>query len=93
MPLHDWTKVEAGIIHDFHSSWIIHLKEMLNEGLLPAGYYALAEQHVRDRIPDVLTLHVPDRVLAPAPMPRDRGVALADAPPRVTHKLVADTAA
>jgi hypothetical protein len=65
----------------------------LNEGLLPAGYYALAEQHTRDRIPDVLTLQVPDRESAlPAP-PRDRGVALADAPPRVSRKLVADPAA
>jgi len=93
MPLHDWTKVEAGIFHDFHSSWIIHLKESLNEGLLPAGYYALAEQHVRGRIPDVLTLQVPDRTMAPAPMHRDRGLALADAPPRVSRKLVADSAA
>jgi hypothetical protein len=90
MPLHDWTKVDAGIFHDFHSSWIIHLKESLNEGLLPDGYYALAEQHARDRIPDVLTLHVPPHGSATLPPPRDRGVALAEAPPRVSRKLVAD---
>jgi hypothetical protein len=59
MPLHDRTKVDAGIFHNFHSSWIIHLKELLNEGLLPEGYYALAEQHARDRIPDVLTADAP----------------------------------
>jgi len=90
MPVHDWTRVEAGIFHDFHCAWIIHLKESLNEGLLPSGYYAMAEQHARDRITDVLTLRVPDRDSAPRPPPRDRGVALKDAPPRVSRKLVAD---
>ncbi len=44
MPVHDWTRVEAGIFHDFHGSWITHLKESLNEGLLPSGYYALGER-------------------------------------------------
>ena len=81
MPLHDWTKVDDGIFHDFHSSWIIHLKESLNEGLLPDGFYALTEQHARDRIPDVLTLHVPERDLVPGPLHRGRGVALVDAAP------------
>jgi hypothetical protein len=37
--------VGAGIFHDFHCAWVIHLKESLNEGLLPDGYYAMAEQH------------------------------------------------
>jgi uncharacterized protein DUF4058 len=92
MPVHDWTKVDDGIFHDFHFAWIIHLKESLNEGLLPDRFYAMAEQHTRDRIPDVLTLRAPDPVSAPYPPPRDRGVALADAPPRVSRKLVADFA-
>ncbi len=90
MPVHDWTKVADGVFHDFHCAWITHLKESLNEGLLPDGFYALAEQHTRDRIPDVLTLRAPDLDSAPHPTPRDRGVALADAPPRVSRKLVAD---
>ena len=52
MPVHDWTRVDAGVFHDFHSSWIIHLKEALNAGLLPGDYYAQAEQHAGDfRIP------------------------------------------
>ena len=92
MPVHDWTKVDDGIFHDFHCAWIIHLKESLNEGLLPDGYYAMAEQHARDRIPDVLTLRGPDPLPAPHLPPPDRGVALADAPPRVSRKLVADLA-
>lgn len=56
MPVHDWTRVKAGIFHDFHNSWIVTLKSALNDGLLPDGYYALAEQIAGDVVPDVLTL-------------------------------------
>jgi hypothetical protein len=87
MPVHDWTRVNAGTFHDFHSSWIIHLKEALNGGLLPEGYYALSEQHAGQVITDVLTLQVGDR--API-LPHDSGpVAVAEAPPRVSRKMVA----
>jgi Protein of unknown function (DUF4058) len=92
MPVHDWTKVDAGIFHDFHCAWIIHLKETLNEGLLPDGFYAMAEQHARDRIPDVLTLRAPENDTSLRLPEVDRGVALADAPPRVSRKMVADSA-
>lgn len=54
MPVHDWTRVSAGTFHDFHSAWIIHLKEALNAGLLPEGYYAQAEQHAGHTIGDIL---------------------------------------
>ena len=43
MPVHDWTKVNAGTFYDFHTGWITHLKEALNGGLLPDGYYAMSE--------------------------------------------------
>jgi hypothetical protein len=56
MPVHDWTRVEAGIFHDFHHAWIEQIKRALNSGLLPADYYALAEQHAAGFGPDVLTL-------------------------------------
>ena len=45
MSVHDWTRVEAGIFHDFHTVWIAEIRSALNEGLLPSDYYALAEQH------------------------------------------------
>jgi Protein of unknown function (DUF4058) len=44
MPIHDWTRVEAGIFHAFHHSWIEEMARALNGGLLPGDYYALAEQ-------------------------------------------------
>jgi hypothetical protein len=56
MPIHDWTRVEAGIFQDFHHAWIEEIKRALNHGILPADYYALAEQHAAGFGPDVLTL-------------------------------------
>ncbi len=35
MPLHDWTRVDAGIFHDFHQAWNAQLRGALNGGLLP----------------------------------------------------------
>jgi hypothetical protein len=87
MPVHDWSRVDAGTFHDFHSSWIIHLKEVLNEGLLPDGYYAQAEQHTgRRRIADILTLQIGN---AGPIRPTEQGpVAVADAPAQLARKLV-----
>ncbi len=55
MPVHDWSRVPDGTFHDFHATWIPMLKVVLNEEVLPPGYYAMAEQ-VAGIIPDVLTL-------------------------------------
>src|SRR3954447_8617745 len=41
MPIHDWTRVDAGIFHAFHHGWIEELSRRLNRGLLPEDYYAL----------------------------------------------------
>lgn len=56
MPMHDWTKVEAGIFHAFHHEWISEIMRALNQGLLPEDYYALPEQVAAGFGPDVLTL-------------------------------------
>lgn len=98
MPIHDWTRVDAGIFHDFHTVWIAHLRTTLNEGLLPAGYYALAEQHAGRPIADVLTLHVSPTGEEPwtlplPPAPDSGGVAVAEAPPRTRRRQVIEPAA
>lgn len=88
MPIHDWTRVSAGTWHDFHLAWIAELRRALNTGLLPPGYYALAEQVAGDAVPDVLTLAGAD----PNAWPGGNGtshadggsLALAAAPPRAT---------
>ena len=53
MALHDWTRVDPGIFHDFHVAWIGELRRALNSGVLPADYYALAEPTAGDVVPDV----------------------------------------
>lgn len=59
MPMHDWTRVEPGIYHDFHGEWLYALKHALNGGLLPDDYYAMVDQKVTGALgigPDILTL-------------------------------------
>jgi hypothetical protein len=59
MPIHDWTKVAAGIFHSFHHDWISEISRALNRGVLPDDYYALSEQYASSFGPDVLTLKGP----------------------------------
>ena len=56
MPMHDWTRVDAGIYHHFLHEWISEINRALNRGLLPPDYYAMAEQVAAGFGPDVLTL-------------------------------------
>lgn len=86
MPMHDWTRVDAGIYHDFHVSWAVELRNTLNQGVLPDGYYALVEQHAGRRVPDLITLGqtTPISDFPPLPPPPG-GLALAEAPPRVAY--------
>src|SRR6476469_1228552 len=80
MPIHDWTRVDAGLFHDFHQGWTVALRNALNGGVLPPDYFALVEQRISGPIADVLTLE-----LAPAagePADASGGVAVAAAPPR-----------
>ena len=87
MPIHDWTRVDAGIFHAFHLNWIAELNKTLNGGLLPEGYYALPEQHAGSTIPDILTLHAssPSDKHAPLP-PLSGGTSVAEAPPKVERR-------
>ncbi len=94
MPVRDWTRVEAGIFHDFHVTWIPEIKKTLNGGLLPEGYYALAEQHAGRAIADVLTLHASPADVEPLPpLPASGGIALAEAPPKVRRTQTVEQAA
>jgi Protein of unknown function (DUF4058) len=80
MPIHDWTRVDAGLFHSFHQQWIGALCAALNTGALPPDYFALAEQRIQGPIPDVLTLK-----LTSSGQEAGNGVtglAVATAPPR-----------
>ena len=56
MPIHDWSRIPAGLFHDFHQSWSIRIKDALNAGRLPRGVEALVEQRSGPRESDVLAL-------------------------------------
>src|SRR5206468_4484088 len=90
MPVHDWSRATAGTFHDFHVAWIAELRRALNGGLLPEGYYALAEQVANQVIADVLTLQDVRQTERNARSPggtvpeENGGVAVATLPPRVS---------
>lgn len=56
MPIHDWTRVDAGVFHHFHGYWVGTIAAALNDGVLPRNYYALIEQVAGRAVPDMLTL-------------------------------------
>ncbi|MCU0703396.1 MAG: DUF4058 family protein [Fimbriiglobus sp.] len=78
MPIHDWTRVDAGVFHHFHGFYIAAMCRALNHGGLPPDHYAMAEQVAGPGTPDVLALRVPTE--GPG---NEGGVALAVAPPKV----------
>jgi hypothetical protein len=80
MPIHDWTRVSAGIFHHFHSRWVPEISDVLNDGRLPTGYYALAEQVTGPIGPDVLTLQTSDNSNG---TPVAGSVGVLEKPPRV----------
>jgi hypothetical protein len=80
MPIHDWTRVDAGLFHAFHQRWISSLCDALNTGVLPADYFALPEQQIRGPIPDVLTLKLASG--SEGHSHDEGGLAVATAPPR-----------
>jgi hypothetical protein len=83
MPIHDWTRVDAGVFHAFHHGWIEEIARALNREILPPSYYALPEQHAAGFGPDVLTLQgQAEDDYAPNPSPAGTGTVLL-APPKL----------
>lgn len=84
MPVHDWSRVDAGTFHDFHCGWIVEIRNALNNGVLPPEYYAMAEQIAGRMIPEVLTQHAPGPEDGPESPGTPAGTtAVTLAPPRV----------
>jgi hypothetical protein len=91
MPLHDWTRVPAGLFHDFHQSWSIRIKDALNAGLLPSGTVALVEQRAKPGEPDVLAIE--GRSLSRDSRSTPSGGTLVREPPTTTFMQRTDRAA
>ena len=93
MPIHDWTRVDAGIFHHFHQRWIIAISDILNRRLLPGDHYALVEQQGAGFEADVLTLKAKtgsERDDDPAPRPSTNGGGVLTAQPRVRVRAESD---
>jgi hypothetical protein len=84
--MHDWTRVSAGIFHDFHQDWTIEIRRSLNRGILPPGYYAMADERVSGPEPDVIAL----RLRRPE---GTGGLEVAQTPPRLRQAAQAETEA
>lgn len=82
MPVHDWTRADDGMFHDFHNSWLTYLRDALNGGVLPKGVYAMTDQRADICIPDLIAA-----VSAAAPPVLETGGA-AVAEPRTERRLV-----
>jgi hypothetical protein len=83
MAIHDWTRVDAGIFHSFHNTWIGEMTIALNSGLLPPEFYALGEQIAGGLGPDILTLRLPEGEGNGTSYDFSGAVAVVDAPPKV----------
>jgi hypothetical protein len=86
MPIHDWTRVRANRFHHFHQTWLPLLAGALNQGVLPPGYVALAEQITSGPEPDVVALDSLQR----GGEDQHIGLALQEAPIRATLQLQAE---
>jgi hypothetical protein len=80
--------VDAGTFHACLTRWISEIMGALNAGLLPKGYYALAEPVATPMPTDVLTLRAP--LADPSRPSTNGGVAVAEAPPHVGLSLRPD---
>jgi hypothetical protein len=96
MPVHDWTRVDAGIFHDFHTMWLVFLRNAIKR-VLPPGYYVMTEQRALGYGPDVLTLALPESPSSNGPgkgtgdgVSADGGISVVAAPPKVLISRTSD---
>lgn len=52
MPIHDWTRVDVGLFHDFLQDWTVEQARALNAALLPSGFAALVAGDRNDPQPN-----------------------------------------
>jgi hypothetical protein len=88
VPIHDWTRVRPNRFHDFHQSWTIAIRNALNAGQLPPGYFAMVEQKAGGPEPDVITLELNP----PADTSPSSGLAVATMPPNARFVVRTESA-
>jgi Protein of unknown function (DUF4058) len=88
MPIHDWSRVDPGTFHNFHFLWIASVTNRLNKGILPPGYFAMAEQIIGRPETDVVTLQRSRPGQTDNDLPG--GVAIEEAPPKTQFVMPAE---
>jgi len=86
MPIHDWTRVPAGIYHDFHRGWTVEIRRRLNQGVLPPGYYAMVERRTNRPEPETIAI----QLSSPKP---EGGLLSAETPPLMKRASRVETEA
>jgi hypothetical protein len=90
MPIHDWTRVDAGLFHHFHQAWTIALSNALNAGVLPPDYFALVDQRIQGPIPDVLALKLSSQPEKPGEGAAGSAALTAPRPTRLVRRTEAE---
>ena len=80
MPIHDWSRVDVGVFHDFHQGWTVGICNALNAGGLPREYFAMVEESAQWPVQDVIPLRRHATVAEAANA--SGGINVSDAPPR-----------
>ena len=88
MPIHDWTRVRANRFQDCRQSWTIAIRNALNAGQLPSGYFAMIEPKAGHVEPDVITIERN----TPVGVGLLGGIAVAEAPPKARFVMRSETA-
>jgi hypothetical protein len=86
MPIHDWTRVDAGLCHDFHQSWTSTLCDHLNRSGLPSDHFALIEKPIRKPMAEFLKLQLSPKEDEPVSGPNPLTVATVPPRTRVTRR-------
>src|SRR5258707_731238 len=90
MPVHDWTRVDAGLFHHFHQDWSVEIARTLNAGRLPGEYFALVEARGSHPEPDAVVVQSGGRSVSSSAL---RGGKLFTGPPRASIVQTLNSAA
>ena len=84
MPIHDWTRVEAGDFHHFHQCWVVAIRQRLERRAAASRLHG--HGGAGHRSPDSRCRHAPGYEPKAGP---EGGIAVATAPPtaRVIAKI------
>jgi hypothetical protein len=70
VPIHDWSRIDANLFHDFRQAWTVGLRNALNGGLLPKRYSALVGRHASGVLAEMSAAQCGNRITIRHPLGR-----------------------